>query len=341
MNTAGVHDTLKATVAALIFTLVASGCGSNSNNPAPVVIPQSSPAVSGTFTAGIPHGAALDQGASGPDGRTWFAEFNTPAGDAVAAVTAAGVVSTYPTGAFSQPGAIILGPDNNMWAGGYGPGIHKITPAGVVTNYALPGSHIQSLTLGADNTIWFADYGNRTIGKITTAGAITSYPVPAGVVPRSIASGGDGDLWLADPGNGAIDQYSTAGALLHTYTAGITSKNIFNIIGAPDGNLYATEDVALAGVGDHILKISTSGVITELAALPPLTFPYALAIGKDGNLYFSENNKPNVGRVVLSTGGVSEFPIVLANEAGTEGITPGPDGRLWLGGFSTIYALTY
>jgi len=198
-------NNLKASIAAILLTLIAVGCSSNGTSSTPVVIPPSPPALTGSYTAGIPASVAVSQAARGADGRTWFTEFNSPAGDGVAAVTTAGVVTKYSTGAGSQANAIILGPDNNIWVGGYGPGIYKITTAGVVTPYALAGSHIAEFTLGADNNIWFADYGNDTIGKITTAGVITSYPLPAGASPCGVASGGDGNLWLTDCVNGAVD----------------------------------------------------------------------------------------------------------------------------------------
>jgi virginiamycin B lyase len=283
----------------------------------------------------------MAQAAKGADGRTWFSQFGSPAGDGVAAVTTAGVVTHYSTGVGSQPNAIILGPDGNIWVGGYGPGIYKVTTAGVVTPYALAGSHIVEFAIGTDGNIWFGDYGNNAIGKITTTGTITSYPLPAGGSPCGLATGGDGNLWLADCGNGAVDQYSTAGALLHTYSTGLSSKGIGYIVGAPDGNLYMSEYNDQVAVNDHIVKVSTSGVLTEMS-VAPLTYPDNLAVGKDGNVYFTEYDKSNLGRVTLATGTIAQFPLVLtAGDVGTEAIANGSDNRLWLGGSSAIYALTY
>jgi streptogramin lyase len=317
---------------------LATGCSSSSSGSTTPAAPPP-PTLAASFTTGITPLASLYQAVKGPDGRTWMSEFE---GDAVAAATTSGVVTEYATGVNSQPNGIVVGPDGNIWAAGYGPGIYKITPAGVVTTYPLAGAHIGQLTVGADSNLWFDDYGNNTVGKITTAGAITSYPLPAGTISCGIASGTDGNLWLTDCGNGTIDKISTAGTILNSYSTGLSTKNPSFIIAAPDGNLYFTEPAFSGTLSDHIGKITTAGAITELAPLAPSTYPNVLTVGKDGNLYFTEYSKANVGRVTLSNGIITEFPLTLSGgDTGTDGIVNGADNRLWIGGHSTIYALTY
>jgi virginiamycin B lyase len=55
------------------------------------------------------------------------------------------------------------------------------------------------------------------------------------------------------------------------------------------------------------------------------SFPFGIAAGPDGSLWFAESNSDTIGRIT-PTGGISEFP---AGNAEPEMITSGPDGNLW------------
>jgi virginiamycin B lyase len=328
---------------ALFSALIMTGCSGSGGISAPFAATVSVPTVASTITAGITANSALSEAVSGPDGRIWFTEFNNSANN-LAAVTTAGVVTEYHlTGLNFQPNGIVVGPDGNIWTGGYGGLIDKVTTGGVATQYTVAaGAHITTMVVGSDSNIWYGDYGNSKVGKITTAGVVTEYPLPAGSIPCGIAAGSDGNLWLTDCGLGFIRKISTAGTVLNSYSAGLSHPTgVFEIIGGPDGNLYFTENNGNAAIMDGVGKITTAGTITELGTLTPLTAPQVLAIGKDGNVYFTELLKKNLGRIFLSNGAVSEFPLVLSGSNGTTAIAAGPDGRLWLSGFQTIYAVTY
>ena len=56
--------------------------------------------------------------------------------------------------------------------------------------------------------------------------------------------------------------------------------------------------------------------------------PYAIAVGSDGNLWFTEFNTNQIGMINPTTHAIAEFPIPTA---GSEpyGIAAGPDGNLW------------
>jgi hypothetical protein len=87
--------------------------------------------------------------------------------------------------------------------------IGKITPAGVVTEYALPsGSQPYGITGGPDGNVWFTDNGTSELGRVTTAGVVTEYALPSGSRPNGITAGSDGNLWLADSGTNKISKIS-------------------------------------------------------------------------------------------------------------------------------------
>ncbi len=71
--------------------------------------------------------------------------------------------------------------------------------------------------------------------------------------------------------------------------------------------------------------------ITELPPLAAGSGPEGIAAGPDGNVWFVENRASRFGRVVPSTGKITDFSTgsgISANSLPAE-ITPGPDGGLW------------
>lgn len=318
--------------AALVLLAACNSSGGGSTPAPPVVIP--TPALAQTVTSGITASAGLYQAVNGPDGRIWFSEFSA---NNLAAVTTAGTVTEYAMPGGSQPNGITVGADGNIWSGGYGGQILKVTTSGTYTAYPIAGAHIGAMVLGPDNNVWYTDYGNNTVGNITTAGVVTAYAAPAGSSPSGIAKGSDGNLWVAASG-GSILRVTTAGVFTQ-FTTGISAGGSPQAIAAaPDGNLYFTEAFFNSTLHDHIGKVTTGGTITELGSLAPNTYPNQIAAGKDGNVYFTEYNLGNLGKVTLSTGAVSESPFSISNGSG---IVNGPDGNLWVGGRQTIYKFTY
>lgn len=318
------------------LVLVLSACHTGSGgSPAFFPTPRP-PAIFHAVTSGITSSANLAQAASGPDARIWFTEFNA---DKVAAITTGGAVTEYPMPAGSQPNAITVGPDGDLWAGGYGGQILRITTSGSFTPYPVAGAHIGGMTVGADGNIWFTDYGNGAVGKTTTGGFVTEYPAPAGAIPTQLARGTDGNLWVTDA-NAAILRVSTNGAMTR-FTKGISSgARPQAIVSAPDTNLYFTEPFLSSTATDHIGKITLAGVVTELGSLAPNSYPNQIAVGSDGNLYFTELRTGNLGRVIVSTlsTSISQTPLGITQGAA---IVNGPDNDLWVGGLQTIYQITY
>ena len=80
-----------------------------------------------------------------------------------------------------MPAGITLGPDGNMWfVEIFTDKIGRMTPSGVITEFALPTpvSAPNDIAAGSDGNLWFTeDVGNK-IGRITPAGVITEFPLP-------------------------------------------------------------------------------------------------------------------------------------------------------------------
>src|SRR5579885_1310372 len=77
--------------------------------------------------------------------------------------------------------------------------------------------------------------------------------------------------------------------------------------------------------------LAKAGNIKEFTVPTPQSSPEGVVPGPDGNLWFTENNGNNIGRLTPS-GKFTEFPIPTKNSIPI-GITLGPDGNLWFDEF--------
>jgi streptogramin lyase len=89
-----------------------------------------------------------------------------------------------------------------------------------------------------------------------------------------------------------------------------------------DGTLTGAAATATATVGS-----SGFGTIVGFP-LPGAAKPSGLTSGPDGNIWFTSENQPSVGRVNVTTGAITTFA-VPSNLAGLGGIVTGRDGNLW------------
>jgi virginiamycin B lyase len=77
------------------------------------------------------------------------------------------------------------------------------------------------------------------------------------------------------------------------------------IVASPDGNLWFTEvglddaTVPADNPLDNIVRMTPAGVVTEFALPTPGGGPFGLAIGPDGNLWFTESAGNKIGRFTL------------------------------------------
>ena len=106
----------------------------------------------------------------------------------------------------SGPTDITAGPDGNLWftESPSGNRIGRITPAGVITEFAVPASPPAAIP-SASRRARTATSGSPSsaapdqIGRITPAGVITEFPRHhPGSDPTGITAGPDGNLWFTE-----------------------------------------------------------------------------------------------------------------------------------------------
>lgn len=237
-----------------------------------------------------------------------------------------------PPGRSSNPYSIVIGPDKNLWfTESGGEKIGRITTAGVITQFRIPGAQsLLGLASGPDGNLWFTDQLTGKVGYINTSGAgITQFALPKGSFPQGITAGPDGNLWFVEQKqnglfkvgkitvSGAITEYAT-NVNVGVFQAYPPVGNPAVITAGPDGNLWFVNSQNLAV--KELWKISTGGKITPV---PTGDYPISVAAGPDGNVWATES--AHVAKIT-TTGAETEYAIT---SAGWSGICTGPDGNIW------------
>jgi len=237
----------------------------------------------------------------------------------------------------SAPTGITVGPDSNLWAAESAAArIVRVTPAGGITEFALPAGREPLQITAAAGFVWFTERNGDRIGRLDpSAGsdaavqASVSEFVVSGVGsrPTGITCVPDGNVWFTETGSDQIGRITTAGVVVEFTVPGAGSGPT-GIASGPDGALWFTE-AGSAEVG----RITTAGVLTNEFSVPTLepsaTRLGAIAQGPDGALWFVDEGLDHVRRITTS-GGHTQFPGPAGS--GLSGIASGPDGALWLTG---------
>jgi len=310
------------------------------------------------MTLGMPTPVAMT---AGPAGALWFTTQETDAAGvstwSIDRITTNGSITVYSVPATSAP-AITLGPDGNLWFTGVPGELGRITTAGVVSEFAVPGNFntIAGLTSGPGGNLWFTEQEDgktrgeqAAVGEINPAGVTTLYTLPHGTTldpslgvptdPTVITTGPDGALWFGE--NGAIGRINAAGTI-QQFPLPTPTATIDDITPGPDGAVWFVQQVPQVidpnnDIAYSIGRITTAGTITMYPLSPDSTSAYITA-GPDSDVWFTENlTDPNtlawtaaIGRITPQ-GQTKMFalPKKVENLASVGNITVGPDGNLW------------
>ena len=187
------------------------------------------------------------------------------------------------------------------------------------------------MAVDGDGNVYVADTYNHTVRKVTPAGVVTTLAGTARSsgsddgtgadarfnMPRRVAVDGDGNVYVADTNNSTIRKITPAGVV--TTLAGTAGS-----YGSTDGTgadarfvnphgvaVDGDSNVYVADGGDHtIRKITPAGVVTTLAGaagssgladgtgpLARFSWPAAVAVDGDGNVYVTDRNNHAIRKV--------------------------------------------
>jgi virginiamycin B lyase len=200
----------------------------------------------------------------------------------------AGAVAT-PIAAITDPRAITLGADGNLWTGSGDKVVHfaPSNPAGF-TAQTVAGMGARGIASGGDGALYVADFAGQRVVRITTAGAVSDVPLGGG--PQEVAAGLGTQLAVANPG--AIPQVVArvdGGALLGNVAMPTTDP--FGIILGNDG-AYWTARFASGDLG----RIAPDGTVTSLP-IGAGTGPRQITKGPGDTLFVGLESAMKVARV--------------------------------------------
>lgn len=149
-----------------------------------------------------------------------------------------------------------------------------------------------------DGSTWFSD--GRWIGRIGLNGKLSEFVLPEGgegkpttFAAGPIVIGGDGNVWFS------------GSHYFRNEEAGSTSS----------------------GMSESIVdRLTPNGELTEFPLPADSGYPARIAVGPDGNVWFTEPIGDRIGRIT-PLGQIERFPLPRGSRPGD--IVTGPDGALW------------
>jgi streptogramin lyase len=259
---------------------------------------------------------------------------------------------------------IVEGPDGNMWLtlNDATENVARITPAGVVTEYALGVTGASGIARGPEGNLWITETGGVTkFSPSAPEGTKATTAIPAISTFHSIVAGPDGNLWVATvekvikvpPANPSAFQEFTvaelsprdidvAGPLLAVADAGVKPRVLtlttsgtekgYDISGASQG--VAADSGGLIAYSQQGSVPEQVGLIAPPNASPPIDLPggvgdpFGVALGVDQAFWVVLSGKDGVERLTKS--GEISFLGGLATGSQPRQIAAGPGNTLWV-----------
>ena len=210
---------------------------------------------------------------------------------------------------FNMPRGIAIDSSDNLYVSDYSnQRIRKITPDGVVTNFATSIASPRGIVIDSQGNLFVASFGLAIIRKVTPSGTVSVFAGSSGVAGS--ADGTGADARFQGPAGLAIDE---------------------------DDNIYVADS------NNHLIrKITPSAVVTTIAGVAGVTgsqngpalsatfyFPASIGIDAQGSLYVGSQNmirKISTDMVVSTLAGAT-----------TEGYVDGTGTNARFRGSSGIY----
>jgi virginiamycin B lyase len=198
----------------------------------------------------------------------------------------------------------------------------------------LSGTETSQIATGHDGNLYFTEPSADKIGRISPAGVVTEFAVPTpNALPGTITAGPDGNVYFTETGanrfgDQQIGRITPAGKISE-FSLGGSVFEVGGIAAGPDGNVYASIST---GQGEGVARITAAGTITDLQPTEGFTGINAGSItaGPDGNLWFTDPDNRQIVRTTPA-GIFTAFALPANSVTGSQagGITAGPDGNLW------------
>ncbi|HYL28208.1 MAG TPA: hypothetical protein VEW74_10280 [Candidatus Nitrosotalea sp.] len=225
--------------------------------------------------------------AAGADGRIWFTnpyEYTYNIGG----ITRHGKITTYSQASDGSPESIAADASGHLWYTSFGGSLDIVevdTSGNTIATYKAYNSFADKVAYGVNGAMWFNAIANPVIvGRITRKGGQVYSPIGGpNYVPGQMALGPDHRMWICDgDALAAVDRKFKV--TLYTLPSGGAFSGV--TVG-PDGNMWAAESEYGA-----VVRVTTSGKMTEYKPPTANMLPQTIAAGPDGNIWFTEFQRP-------------------------------------------------
>jgi virginiamycin B lyase len=240
--------------------------------------------------------ALADAIAAGPGGVVWVTSGGELGEAEIDRIAADGKVTRVALPGYEEAGRIAVDGEGNAWFTIWGPRfvrdetfgkawIGRLTPAGKLTRFALPGNPKRrdegpgTIVAGPGGRMWFTDPALRKIGSISASGKIVEHsaPVPA----EGLAPTADGGLWFT--GFGGIGTIDAHGKVRLLTTAGNEGDEITSGMDGPaavdsSGNLWFIDQKGWTE------RVTPSGQLSWVG-LPRLQKATGIVAGPEGSIW--------------------------------------------------------
>jgi len=162
--------------------------------------------------------------------------------------------------------------------------------------------------------------------------SITEFNTPTPNFDTSaIAAGPDGNIWFTEPDRNQVARINPTTHVITELPEPAGTGGLDSLVAAPDGFLYAIGRSSNIPSSDlpvsPLVQINpATGAMTTVFSIPDATDnPGNIAVGPDGNLWFTESN--DIGKFNLTTGAETDY--TPGGLFSPDTIAKGPDGALW------------
>jgi virginiamycin B lyase len=254
-------------------------------------------------------------------------------------------------GNFIRP--IALGSDGNIWFGAISasgsPELGRIGLTGKAAYFPTENGVgvIIAISDGPEGDVWFTSLGGHAntwkIGKMTTQGIVVfneALPNGFGANTHDLAVGSDGDVWFpvaGGTGNPSIAKSTKAGAI----TIFGCSFCLYSPSGAArgaDGKIWFTYSY---GSAFGVAEVASNGSMTDYPAPLNEVVEANPVLGHDGRIWFSvqlstpQSTTYQIG-AIDTNGTMAFYALPDQRNLGVNGLTLGPDNRVWFSQSTSI-----
>ncbi len=281
-------------------------------------------------TVDVPIGVA-----QGAGGTVWFTQ---PTSNRLAQLsfdTSAFTSFPLPDGAMGAD--VVVDDAGDVWFSDYWAGRIGVLDvrSGETTLYDIPTpeSHPIGLAFDGDGHLWFAEYGANKIGRLDPSqpgGDIQEYEIPTpGTEPVSITLGPDGGMWFSEESGGKVGNIDHTGTI-EEHALGDDVIGLEDIVVGPDGALWVVTHKQGSLVGQEpsgLTRLTTEGEVSYFPFSVNGLDPQSI-VSSGGELWWGAIEGAMAG-TMTTTGDTTSQNL----NHGVRGMTEGPDGNVWYGGF--------